>query len=507
VRQAESTRLYYDLEVVHVIPDAADSRILPREARRAPDPKRRVTIGETAQLITDPIHGAYPHGSPHRDELLRALKFAGDVWGTSKPWAEITEADLAKLYQRRLKELLGKDTKGIRAAQITVSRLITAARWLQRTIPSLRVTPPPEKWKAAIVKHWESITGRVHDPELVSTPGFTVEEAQRILEQSTFDPRFELLMWIGMGESLGAVARATRKDLDSARGTLTLRGHFKKGSHTINLTAGQRVALDRALGQGGYLHEVEQRYLGGALKNYRLFPSGYVVGRVGLLRGKGNTLTLSSHVDFTHPVTGSWVRKNFRLAEQRAGVRHILGRGGFRLPLIGESRPAVEEPRAAIMGPADAPPDFAPLTLDPIMNEILQRRWVECVLCVRAQAHLAATVMMGGLLEALLLARAIRMTDKAPLFQSPSTPHDKETGKALELSKWTLASLIDVALDLKWLTPSAKDVAVVLRDYRNYVHPSKQSAHAVHLEVKDSQMFWDVTKHLARQLLDSVASP
>jgi hypothetical protein len=51
------------------------------------------------------------------------------------------------------------------------------------------------------------------------------------------------------------------------------------------------------------------------------------------------------------------------------------------------------------------PPDFGPLISDPAMQAILSSRWDECVVALFAGAPLAATVMMGGLLEALLLGR------------------------------------------------------------------------------------------------------
>jgi len=52
---------------------------------------------------------------------------------------------------------------------------------------------------------------------------------------------------------------------------------------------------------------------------------------------------------------------------------------------------------------SDAAPDFSPLIGDPAMQRILAARWNECLTCLNAKAALAATVMMGGLLEALLL--------------------------------------------------------------------------------------------------------
>ncbi len=310
-------------------------------------------IGEAERLITDPVDGLYRQRTPFREELVRSLRFAADFWGATKPWKEIEKKDWIRLAHRRLDVLLAKGAqiKGRRAAEITVSRVITTVRWLRdKKYIDRDDAPWPNKWKDEIVTYLEGKTGLVHDPELTATPGFTEEEAQRILTESTFDPRFEMLMWLGMGQSLGTVARTQRKDVAvpgvdwSARddgprdhGILALRGHFKKSA--VPLNDGQLAALDRAFREGGYLHNVEQRYRAGALKNYVLFPSGYVVGRVGMLRGQDIDLTLSEHVDFSRPVSASWVRKSFRLAEKLAGVKHIPGRNAFRLTPIGSSRP------------------------------------------------------------------------------------------------------------------------------------------------------------------------
>lgn len=149
----------------------------------------------------------------------------------------------------------------------------------------------------------------------------------------------------------------------------------------------------------------------------------------------------------------------------------------------------------------DVPPDFVPLASDPSMQTILLRRWDECRRCLDAGAPLAATVMMGGLLEALFVARANKLADKSRLFKSPATPIDSKTKTPLDLRQWTLAPYIDVGHDLKWISRSAKDVAAILRDYRNYVHPEKERSHGVALTPDDAMMFWEVTKTLSRELL------
>jgi hypothetical protein len=172
---------------------------------------------------------------------------------------------------------------------------------------------------------------------------------------------------------------------------------------------------------------------------------------------------------------------------------------GAKSALVAARGAVLVPPTAARSG--DAPPDFVPLASDPTMQAILLRRWDECRRCLDAGAPLAATVMMGGLLEALFVARANKLSDKSRLFKSHAAPIDAKTKKPLDLRQWTLAPYIDVGHDLKWISRSAKDVAAILRDYRNYVHPEKERSHGVTLTPDDALMFWEVTKTLSRELL------
>lgn len=154
----------------------------------------------------------------------------------------------------------------------------------------------------------------------------------------------------------------------------------------------------------------------------------------------------------------------------------------------------------------DLAPDFSPLAGSEGMRDLLTRRWHECCKCVNAEAHLAAIVMMGGLLEALFVARANKLDNKAALLKATFAPKDKKTGKPLNYQNWMLDAYIKVGLELGWITNSAKQFADVLKEYRNYVHPEKELRHGVQLAGNDSSIFWQVTKELARQLLMRAAS-
>ena len=150
----------------------------------------------------------------------------------------------------------------------------------------------------------------------------------------------------------------------------------------------------------------------------------------------------------------------------------------------------------------DKSPDLSPLIHDSAMQNVLRRRWQETLVCIEAGAHLAATVMMGGLLEALLLARVNQFTDKKPIFTAKAAPRDKNN-KTRALKEWTLKDYIGVARELKWISHATRDVGEVLRDYRNYIHPYKELSHGVEISGRDTQMFWEVSKSIAQQVIAS----
>jgi hypothetical protein len=150
---------------------------------------------------------------------------------------------------------------------------------------------------------------------------------------------------------------------------------------------------------------------------------------------------------------------------------------------------------------ADTPPGFAPLISDPNMQAILTRRWNECAICVGAGAPLAATVMMGGLLEGLLLAKINQLTNKTSVFSATAAPKDSKTDKTLPLKEWGLKNYIDVAHELGWISKTTKDIGEIVRDYRNYIHPQKEFSHGITLEAGDARMLWEIAKSITVQVV------
>ena len=84
---------------------------------------------------------------------------------------------------------------------------------------------------------------------------------------------------------------------------------------------------------------------------------------------------------------------------------------------------------------SDKPPDFSTLIKDDKMKSILLKRWDECIKCIEIDAPLSSLVMMGGMLEAILLAKINSFSDKPKIFKAKSAPVDKKTSKVYPLQE------------------------------------------------------------------------
>jgi hypothetical protein len=217
-------------------------------------------------------------------------------------------------------------------------------------------------------------------------------------------------------------------------------------------------------------------------------------------------------------VAGAWFR-TYRTAASSHEVSSIdegfkkLLEAAEKLPLTKRIRKLLKALRKEIVSlqtaviastgnqqPGDPPPSFDAVP-DPQMRLILARRWDECLACLQGGAPIAATVMMGGMLESLFLARVNREPNQATVFTAQAAPRDHRTQNPKGLREWGLNDYIAVAHELGWISRAANDVSSVLREYRNYVHPHKELTRPAGLSTQDARMFWVVTKELAQRLL------
>ncbi len=147
-------------------------------------------------------------------------------------------------------------------------------------------------------------------------------------------------------------------------------------------------------------------------------------------------------------------------------------------------------------------PDLSKLTqIMPDLETIIQARWLEAQRCQYAKAYLAAVIMMGSILEALLLARC--SLDPMRANQCGAAPKDR-SGRTPALHDWSLSALIDVAVANEWLKTDRGGFSHALRQSRNIVHPWEHARTRSDFDEATCKVCWQVLNASVEDLLASV---
>lgn len=278
-----------------------------------------LTLGGTWTVITARSTGKYPHDTPHRREVGRALTDAVRILGRATPWAVLDRSRFRQLMRTRVDELMAKGCAGLRGAEVTMQRLIAVGSWLREEQHIASDAGHASKnWRAELREYvGQAHGGQVPEPK---RPRHTLEEMRRLLEKAwEVDPRFGLLLAVGAEQRLGQVLRARRVDLDLEHNALTVRSRGKKKGTVILLTRGQRAAVDRAL--AGYLAPLESAHA-----DYPLFPAGQMTGG-----RSGAPVADTLRHGLARPINRSTVKGWFLECEELAEVPHVAYRGPYGL--------------------------------------------------------------------------------------------------------------------------------------------------------------------------------
>jgi hypothetical protein len=114
---------------------------------------------------------------------------------------------------------------------------------------------------------------------------------------------------------------------------------------------------------------------------------------------------------------------------------------------------------------------FDQLPIEGSVIPILSERFQETERCYKAGANLAAVIMSGSILEAVLL--GLCQANPQKFNTANSTPKTKEK-KAKPFNDWKLAEYIAVAHEVGALKQDVRKFSDNLRDFRNYIHPYAQ---------------------------------
>jgi hypothetical protein len=113
-------------------------------------------------------------------------------------------------------------------------------------------------------------------------------------------------------------------------------------------------------------------------------------------------------------------------------------------------------------------PEFSFVT-DGDLRSIIERDYAEIPACLAAGAWKAATIMCGTVMEALLL-------DALLIEQARASQSDQAPKRASDLRRWSLDTMIKVAVDLHILPSDTLGfMSHTVREYRNLIHPAVET--------------------------------
>jgi len=131
------------------------------------------------------------------------------------------------------------------------------------------------------------------------------------------------------------------------------------------------------------------------------------------------------------------------------------------------------------------------IQMDGGLLPIMEARLQEVYKCMQINASLSVVILCGSILEGLLLGLACQNPTK--FSQANSSPKDKQ-GIVKKFPEWTLESLINVAHEIGFLQLDVKNYGMVLRKFRNYIHPLEQFVTKFNPDIHTAQISLQVLK-------------
>ncbi|WP_353192323.1 hypothetical protein [Pandoraea pnomenusa] len=159
-------------------------------------------------------------------------------------------------------------------------------------------------------------------------------------------------------------------------------------------------------------------------------------------------------------------------------------------------------PNEGILRLVEAPQNdarFDRLGFDKDLQRNLEHRWFEMEACAHGEAYLAATIMLGSILEGALLAK---IKENIGVAMSSAKSPKNRAGTTKSLDEWTLSDLIVVSTDLGFVPKSVEKHSHELRDTRNFVHPRKQVSERIIVD----ESLYRISREVAETVIDALSS-
>lgn len=126
------------------------------------------------------------------------------------------------------------------------------------------------------------------------------------------------------------------------------------------------------------------------------------------------------------------------------------------------------------------------------LRSIMERDYTEIQRAYIAECWKSVIILCGGAIETIL-------TDIL-LQHSPQTASASNAPKKSDITKWDLADLINVAVELQLVSPGVEKLSHSVREYRNLVHPGNEIRNNLAFGIEEARIAIEVLHIIHRDL-------
>ena len=165
-----------------------------------------------------------------------------------------------------------------------------------------------------------------------------------------------------------------------------------------------------------------------------------------------------------------------------AGVRSYVGTA------IGRLKIAIEEEKDS---PVTQKREFG-FIKDAELRKVLERDYLEIQTAYVARCWKSVIILSGGAIEAILTDIALQNATQA----KAATSAPKES----DVTRWDLADLINVAVELKLVSAGVEKLSHSVRAYRNLIHPGNEIRNKLTFDAEEAKIALEVLHIVHRDL-------
>ncbi len=129
---------------------------------------------------------------------------------------------------------------------------------------------------------------------------------------------------------------------------------------------------------------------------------------------------------------------------------------------------------------------------NPDLRYILERDYAEAQRAFIGECWKSVIVLAGGMIEAIL--SDLLLTNRGLISSANKSP------KNSDVTRWDLADLINVAVELKLVSSGVEKLSHPIREFRNLIHPGNEIRNNLQFGQEESRIALEVLKIVHRDL-------